>query len=67
MKEALFLFKFVAALSIGIIVMLAVPGILVAISKLFGLTILAAIAFIPGCVFGFIIGFVVFDNLLEKF
>ena len=67
MKEALFLFKFVAAFSIGLIIMFAVPGILFAISELFGLTIIAAIAFIPGCVFGFVLGFTVTDKLLEKF
>ena len=50
MKEALFLFKFVAAFSIGIIIMFAVPGILFVIASC-GLPILAAIAFIPGCVF----------------
>lgn len=67
MKEALFLFKFVAAFSIGISVMFGVPGILFAICMLCGLPILAAITFIPGCVFGFMIGFVVTDKLLEKF
>jgi putative flippase GtrA len=66
MKEALFLFKFVAAFSIGLIIMFGVPGILFAIACC-GLPILAAIAFIPGCVFGFVIGFAVTDKLLEKF
>lgn len=66
MKEALFLFKFVAAFSIGLIIMFAVPGILFAIAS-YGLPILAAIAFIPGCVFGFVLGFAVTDKLLEKF
>ncbi len=67
LKEALFLFKFIASFSIGIIVMYAIPGIPWSICMYYGLDILAMILLIPSAVLGVIIGIGVLDKLLNIF
>jgi len=67
LKDALFLFKFVASFSIAIIVMYAIPGIPWSICMYYGLDILAMILLIPSIILGIIIGFGVLDKLLNIF
>ncbi len=67
LKDALFLFKFIASVTIAIIVMYAIPGIPWSICMYYGLDILAIILLIPSIILGFLIAIGVLDKLLNKF